>query len=198
MYLKKVDDVKESASGAVRNAGTAYAMLSDRSDGHGMASDRTVIAALGQAGTVPVRRFAQCDPLAGRPGRFHGAATILTGGERQELRLLAAHSQHRISLTLRARITLGRAEGRHNRDIVEHSKIRPGTVGKWCRRYLEWCPEAPRTIDDTRIEALSVRILESVPTDVTYWSSRCMARACGLSYPRSSGSGAPLTCSRIE
>ena len=40
---------------------------------------------------------------------------------------------------------------------------------------------APRTIDDARIEAVIVRTLESVPADATHWSSRGMARACGLS-----------------
>jgi hypothetical protein len=39
----------------------------------------------------------------------------------------------------------------------------------------------PRTIDDARIEAVIVRTLESVPADATHWSSRGMARACGLS-----------------
>lgn len=40
---------------------------------------------------------------------------------------------------------------------------------------------APRTIDDARIEAVIVATLESLPEDATHWSSRGMAKACGLS-----------------
>lgn len=40
---------------------------------------------------------------------------------------------------------------------------------------------APRTIDDARIEAVIVRTLESCPENATYWSSRDMAKARGLS-----------------
>ena len=40
---------------------------------------------------------------------------------------------------------------------------------------------APRTIEDARIEAVIVTTLESLPEDATHWSSRGMARACGLS-----------------
>jgi len=40
---------------------------------------------------------------------------------------------------------------------------------------------APRTIDDTRVEAVIVTTLESVPKDATHWSSRGMAKASGLS-----------------
>jgi transposase len=40
---------------------------------------------------------------------------------------------------------------------------------------------APRTIEDARIEAVIVQTLESVPPDATHWSSRGMARQCGLS-----------------
>jgi transposase len=63
-------------------------------------------------------------------------------------------------------------------------------VGKWRRRFLaqrveglcdEPRPGAPRTIADERIEAVIARTLESQPDGATHWSSRGMARDCGLS-----------------
>jgi transposase len=64
------------------------------------------------------------------------------------------------------------------------------TVGKWRRHFAQHRVDglhddprsgAPRTIDDTRIEAVIVKTLESVPADATHWSSRGMAKASGLS-----------------
>lgn len=40
---------------------------------------------------------------------------------------------------------------------------------------------APRRVDDARIEAVIVRTLENCPENATYWSSRGMAKASGLS-----------------
>jgi len=42
-------------------------------------------------------------------------------------------------------------------------------------------PGAPRTIEDERIESVIARTLESQPDGATHWSSRGMARDCGLS-----------------
>ena len=41
--------------------------------------------------------------------------------------------------------------------------------------------EAPRTIEDARIEALIVKTLENVPKNAIHWSSRGIAKASGLS-----------------
>jgi hypothetical protein len=42
-------------------------------------------------------------------------------------------------------------------------------------------PGAPRTVTDAQIEAVLTRTLESRPADATHWSTRSMAKACGLS-----------------
>jgi HTH-like domain len=42
-------------------------------------------------------------------------------------------------------------------------------------------PGMPRSIDDARIEAVIVHMLESQPPNATHWSSRGMAKASGLS-----------------
>ena len=64
------------------------------------------------------------------------------------------------------------------------------TVGKWRRRFLrDGCdglldeprPGAPRTIGDEGVERVVVKTLESLPPGATHWSTRSMAKVCGLS-----------------
>jgi transposase len=114
----------------------------------------------------------------------------LSAAERQELSGLAARRSTAQALALRARIVLACADGRQNKQVAEHLSVDPATVSKWRRRFLEQRLDglldeprsgAPRTIDDARIEAVIVQTLESLPPEATHWSSRGMARACGLS-----------------
>jgi transposase len=118
------------------------------------------------------------------------AALVLSDAERTELTSLAARRSTAQALALRARIVLRCATGRQNKQVAADLQIDQTTVGKWRRRFAEHRIDGlrdeprsgtPRTIDDARIEAVIVRTLESVPADATHWSSRGMARACGLS-----------------
>jgi transposase len=118
------------------------------------------------------------------------AALVLTKTEQSELRSLAARRSTAQALALRARIVLECAEGKQNKQVAGHLRVDEGTVGKWRRRFVERRLEglrdeprsgAPRSVDDARIEAVIVRTLESAPPAATHWSSRRMARACGLS-----------------
>jgi transposase len=118
------------------------------------------------------------------------AALVLSESERSELQSLAARRNTAQALALRARIVLACATGDENRAVAIRLGVHPMTVGKWRRRFVEQRQDglldqprsgAPRSIDDARIEATIVRTLESVPPDATHWSSRGMARACGLS-----------------
>ena len=118
------------------------------------------------------------------------AALVLSDAERMELTSLAARRSTAQALALRARIVLRCATGRQNKQVAADLQIDQTTVGKWRRRFAEHRIDGlrdeprsgtPRTIDDARIEAVIVRTLESVPADATHWSSRGMARACGLS-----------------
>jgi transposase len=118
------------------------------------------------------------------------AALVLSDGERAELRSLAARRNTGQALALRARIVLQCATGKQNKQVAADLRIDQTTVGKWRRRFVEHRMEGlqdeprsgtPRTIEDVRIEAVIVRTLESLPPDATHWSSRGMARACGLS-----------------
>jgi len=110
--------------------------------------------------------------------------------ERAELQSLASRRSTAQALALRARIVLACAEGEQNKVVAARLAIDPDTVGKWRRRFAERRLEGlrdeprsgtPRTVEDARIEAVIVRTLETVPPDATHWSSRGMARACGLS-----------------
>ena len=74
----------------------------------------------------------------------------------------------------------------------------PATVCKWRARFVaarvnglrdEPRPGAPRRIDDTAIEALIVRTLETTPRGATHWSAREMANATGFSHMLQSAVG---------
>jgi transposase len=114
----------------------------------------------------------------------------LSEAERSELAGLAARRSTAQALALRARIVLGCAAGEQNKALAARLGVDPATVSKWRRRFLaarldglrdEPRSGAPRTIEDACIEAVIVQTLESVPPDATHWSSRGMARTCGLS-----------------
>ena len=118
------------------------------------------------------------------------APLILSDEERTELESLASRRKTAQALALRARIVLACAEGAQNKDVAAKLSLDSATVGKWRRRFAQHRVDglrddprsgAPRTIDDTRVEAVIVTTLESVPKDATHWSSRGMAKASGLS-----------------
>jgi hypothetical protein len=111
--------------------------------------------------------------------------------ERAELTSLASRRSTAQALALRARIILACAEGEQSKVVATRLAIDPDTgVSKWRRRFAEHRLEGlwdeprsgtPRTIEDARIEAVIVRTLETKPPEATHWSSRGMARVCGLS-----------------
>src|SRR3979490_1676289 len=128
--------------------------------------------------------------MEGAMARRRLAALVLSDDERAELTSLAARRSTAQALALRARIVLRCATGGGNQQGGANLGCDKPTVGKWRRRFGEHRMDGlrdeprsgtPRTIDDARIEALIVRTLESVPPDATQWSSRGIARACGLS-----------------
>ena len=64
------------------------------------------------------------------------------------------------------------------------------TVGRWRQRFIdkgvdglldEPRPGAPRTINDTQVEAVVTRTLETTPRGATHWSTRTLAKATGVS-----------------
>ena len=94
------------------------------------------------------------------------------------------------ALAMRARIVLSSAEGFSDTQVAEKLDITRPTVSKWRRRFLEQgCdglideqrPGAPRTISDDEIERVITATLEQTPRDATHWSTRSMAKQCGIS-----------------
>ncbi len=124
--------------------------------------------------------------MAGRPL----PVLELNAAERAELEGLARRRKTAQAMAMRARIVLGCAGGRANKDVAGELDLDPATVGKWRRRFLlhgvdglldEPRSGAPRTLPDARIEAVIVRTLESLPEGATHWSTRGMAKASGVS-----------------
>jgi transposase len=94
------------------------------------------------------------------------------------------------ALALRARIILGCAEGKPNKVVAQQVHVREQTVSKWRSRFLgkgleglldEPRPGTPRKVSDAEVEKVLTMTLESQPRDATHWSTRSMARQCGLS-----------------
>ena len=94
------------------------------------------------------------------------------------------------ALAQRARVILACAEGKTNTAVAGEMSLTKPTVGKWRSRFLrlrvdglldEQRPGAPRRIGDAEVERVLALTLEKRPPDATHWSTRTMARRCGLS-----------------
>lgn len=115
---------------------------------------------------------------------------ILKDEERQTLEQWARRPKTAQALALRARIVLGCADGQTNTAVASQLRVSKPTVGKWRSRFLEQGlnglvdePRSgrPRTVSDADVERVLALTLETMPEDSTHWSSRSMARRCGLS-----------------
>ena len=124
--------------------------------------------------------------MAGRPK----AELVLSQAEREQLVALTLRRKTAQALGLRARIVLACADGSDNQDVAARQRVTKQTVSKWRARFVERrldglldAPRAgaPRSIDDSRVDALIAKTLESVPVGATHWSTRSMARDSGLS-----------------
>jgi transposase len=114
----------------------------------------------------------------------------LTAEEYATLQGWAQRPKTAQALALRARIVLACAEGRNNTAVSSALQLCRQTVGKWRGRFLaqrldglldEPRPGAPRRIGDSQVERVITLTLESTPTNATHWSTRLMARRCGMS-----------------
>src|SRR6202011_1194580 len=94
------------------------------------------------------------------------------------------------ALAQRSRIVLERAAGQPNTAVAQQLGLTHQTVGKWRQRFVERRlaglldeprPGAPRQVGDAQIERVVRLTLESAPADATHWSTRAMAKRCGLS-----------------
>lgn len=114
----------------------------------------------------------------------------LTVEEREKLELLVRRPKTDQRTALRARIVLGCADGQTNGQVAKSLKVCAATVCKWRGRFVrdrfEGMGDAPRSgpprrISDRTVELVITRTLERKPAQRTHWSTRSMAKACGLS-----------------
>jgi transposase len=124
--------------------------------------------------------------MRGRPK----AELVLSDDEREQLVALTLRRKTAQALALRARIVLACADGIDNKSVASRQRVTPQTVSKWRCRFVEHRldglldaprPGAPRTIEDTQVDAVIAKTLEAVPEGATHWSTRLMAKETGLS-----------------
>ena len=123
------------------------------------------------------------------PGR-PAATVVLAPSERETLEGWAKRRTTAQALALRARIVLRCASGQANAAIAKDLGTNVTLVTRWRTRFVERRldgmldeprPGAPRKISDKKIESVVTLTLESLPKEATHWSTRGMAKACGLS-----------------
>jgi transposase len=115
---------------------------------------------------------------------------VLTEEERETLERWVRRPTTAQALAQRARIVLRCATGELNQVVAREVGVTRLTVGRWRQRFVtkrldglldEPRPGAPRTVTDAAVERVVRLTLESTPCDATHWSTRAMARRCGLS-----------------
>ena len=124
-----------------------------------------------------------------RTGRPVAVITI-TAEQRLELESWSRRPKTAQALAMRARVVLLAADGNNNTSIAKQLSTAAQTVGKWRKRFL-WAgcdglldeprPGTSRKLSDGQVELVLARTLESQPEAATHWSTRDMAKACGLS-----------------
>jgi transposase len=110
--------------------------------------------------------------------------------ERETLERWVRRPKSAQALAQRARIVLACASGSPNTAVAQRLGLTHQTVGKWRQRFLERRlaglldeprPGAPRQVSDAQVERVVRMTLESAPEDAIHWSTRAMAKRCGLS-----------------
>ena len=110
--------------------------------------------------------------------------------QREQLQSWSRRAKTAQSLALRSRIVLLAADGLANKEIARRQGCSQPTAGKWRQRFIDFGldglldeprPGTPRKLSDKQVERVLTRTLESQPEDATHWSTRDMAKACGLS-----------------
>jgi len=115
---------------------------------------------------------------------------VLTGDERETLERLARRPTTAQAVAQRARIVLRCATGQPTQRVARDVGVTRLTVGRWRQRFVtkrldglldEPRPGAPRTITDGDVERVVRLTRETAPRAATHWSTRAMAKRCGLS-----------------
>ena len=110
--------------------------------------------------------------------------------QREQLQSWSRRAKTAQVLALRSRIVLLAADGVANKEIARRQGCSQPTAGKWRQHFLDFGldglldeprPGTPRKLSDKQVERVLTRTLESQPAAATHWSTRDMAKACGLS-----------------
>lgn len=118
------------------------------------------------------------------------AGLMLTAEERLTLEQWTRRPKTAQALARRARVVLACATGKTNHAVAAEFNTTGQTVGRWRRRFVERRqdglldeprPGTPRRISDAEVERVLALTLETKPSAATHWSSRDMAKTCGLS-----------------
>ncbi len=115
---------------------------------------------------------------------------VLTVKERYTLQRWARRWKTGWALAQRARIILACAAGHTNSSIGAATGVTRQRVGRWRRRFVHARlqgltdvprPGAPRKITDAQVERVVRLTRAAASRDARLWSTRAMARRCGLS-----------------
>jgi transposase len=116
---------------------------------------------------------------------------VISEEERNTLQSWARRPKSAQALALRAKIILDCAAGKTNTEVADQFRVTKQMIGKWRARFVERRldglldeprPGTPRKVSDTEVERVLTTTLESLPRDATHWSTRSLARQCGLSH----------------
>src|SRR5271170_1721495 len=114
----------------------------------------------------------------------------VSSAQREQLQAWSRRAKTAQALALRSRIVLQAADGSGNTEIARKQGCSLPTAGKWRQRFIDFGldglfdeprPGTPRKLSDKQVERVLTRTLESQPQAATHWSTRDMAKACGLS-----------------
>ena len=115
---------------------------------------------------------------------------VLKTEELETLQRWAGRPKSAQALAQRARLVLACAQGKSNTAVSREMDLTLQTIGKWRSRFVvhrleglldEPRPGAPRRIGDADVQRVLTLTLEATPRDVTHWSTRSLARRCGMS-----------------
>lgn len=118
------------------------------------------------------------------------ALLVLTLDEEETLKRWIRRPKTAQALARRARTVLACAQGKSNAAVATEVGWGSHTVGKWRARFIarrldglldEPRPGAPRRLSDAQVERVITLTLESTPAEATHWSTRLLARRCGMS-----------------
>ena len=114
----------------------------------------------------------------------------LTKEEHETLERWTRRRKSAQALAQRARLVLACSRKKSNTQVSAEMGLTKQTVGKWRARFVarrldglldEPRPGAPRQIMDAHVERVLTLTLESLPSQATHWSTRTLARKCGMS-----------------